>query len=93
LRDDTADIVHVQIGTMAGPTAALPGALLRSRSIVIRGAGAGSTPVAEIMAQLPGFMQRIASGEVTVPVRAFGLAQVAEAWAYRGPERAVVVPD
>ena len=92
LHDDTADIAYVQIGTMAGPTAALPGALLRSRNIVVRGAGAGSTPVAEIMKQLPGFMQRIADGEVVVPVRAFGLAQVADAWAYQGPERAVVVP-
>ncbi|WEG09162.1 zinc-binding alcohol dehydrogenase family protein [Microbacterium horticulturae] len=93
LHDDEADIVHVQIGTMAGATAALPGALLRSRRIVVRGAGAGSTPVAELMKQLPGFVQRVADGEVVVPVRAFALSQVAEAWAYRGAERAVVVPD
>jgi len=92
LHDDTADIAYVQIGSMGGMTAAMPAALLRSRRIVVRGAGAGSTPVAEIMAQMPGFMQRIAAGEVSVPVRAFGLAQVAEAWAYQGGERAVVVP-
>ncbi|QAY59957.1 zinc-binding alcohol dehydrogenase family protein [Microbacterium protaetiae] len=93
LGDDDADIVHVQIGTSGRARAALPGALLRSRNLVVRGAGAGSTPVAEIMAQLPAFMARIAAGEVTAPVRAFGLSQVADAWAYTGPDRAVVVPD
>lgn len=91
--DDDADILHVQLGTSSGARAALPGELLRSRRITVRGGGAGSTPVAEIFAQLPVFMERIASGEVAAPVREFSLSQIEQAWAYAGPERAVIVPD
>lgn len=92
LDEDTADILHVEIGTMAGPRAALPGSLLRSRRIAIRGSGAGSGSLAEIMTQLPLFMQKVASGEVVAPIRIFPLSRVADAWAYSGPDRAVVVP-
>jgi len=92
LEEDHADIMHVQIGTMAGTHAALPGALLRSRRITLTGAGAGSVSVAEMMAHLPAFMERVATGEISAPVREFPLSRVDEAWSYAGPERAVVVP-
>lgn len=92
LDDDTADIAHVQIGGLAGETAALPAQLLRSRRITVRGSGAGSASIADIMAALPAFIDVVASGRVTVAVRTFPLSRVADAWAYRGPERAVVVP-
>ena len=91
--EDDADILHVEMGTAAGGHAALPGELLRSRRLTVRGSGAGSTPVTEIMAQLPVFMEKVASGQVVAPVEVFPLARVDEAWAYRGPRRAVVVPD
>jgi len=93
LNDDDADIMHVQLGTSAGPHAALPGDLLRSRRITVCGSGAGATSVAEILAQLPAFMDRIAAGEVTAPVRRFPLSRVSQAWTYTGPDRAVIVPD
>lgn len=92
LGDDDADIRHLQIGAQGGPTAALPSALLRSRRITVQGSGAGSVPIVEIMAALPPYMARIASGQVRVPVRSYPLADVATAWADRGPDRAVVVP-
>jgi hypothetical protein len=38
-------------------------------------------------------MELIARGEVLPSVRAFPLTQIAQAWSYDGPERAVVVPD
>lgn len=93
LEEDDADILHVEIGTMAGERASLPGGLLRSRRFTVRGSGAGSAPMAEIMAALPVFMEKVASGEVVAPVEVFPLSRVDEAWAYRGPDRAVVVPD
>lgn len=92
LDEDTADISHVQIGSLGGRTAALPADLLRSRRITVRGSGAGSAPLAEIMAELGVFIQEVASGAMEVSVRAFPLSRIAEAWAYRGPARAVVVP-
>ena len=93
LDEDTADIAHVQIGATGGATAALPAPLLRSRRFTVRGFGAGSAPLAEIMAALPRFMDDVADGRIVTQVRAFPLSRVAEAWAYTGPERAVVVPD
>lgn len=93
LGDDTADIRHLQIGAQGGPTAALPSALLRSRRITVQGAGAGSVPIAEIIAALPSYMTRLTSGEVRVPVRSYPLTDVAAAWADRGPDRVVVVPN
>lgn len=93
MEDDDADILHVQIGTTAGARAALPGSLLRSRRLTVRGSGAGSVPVADIVAELPAFMERIAAGDVVAPVRVFPLSRVDQAWAYSGPDRAVVVPD
>ncbi len=92
LEEDEADILHVQIGDAAGPRAALPAALLRSRRIALRGSGAGSASVADIVAQLPVYMRRVADGDVVVPIRVFPLARIEEAWNHAGPERAVVVP-
>ncbi len=91
--EDTADIRHVQIGASGGATAALPSALLRSRRISVQGSGAGSSSLAEIMAALPPYMRRLAAGEVRVPIRTYPLRDVARAWADRGPDRVVVVPD
>ena len=93
LGDDTADIRHLQIGAQGGPTAALPSSLLRSRRITVQGAGAGSVPIADIVAALPGYMARLAAGEVRVPTRTYPLRDVADAWADHGPDRVVVVPD
>jgi NADPH:quinone reductase-like Zn-dependent oxidoreductase len=95
LREDTADIRYVQIGALAGPEAAVPSALLRSRKLTISGSGAGSVPAAEIKAQIPRYLRLIADGSVQVPFRTFPLSEVAEAWttsAGSGP-RVVLVRD
>lgn len=93
LGDDDADIRHVQIGAQGGARAALPSALLRSRRIAVQGAGAGSVPIAEIVAALPSYMAHLASGEVQAAIRRYPLSDVAAAWSDRGPDRVVVVPD
>jgi NADPH:quinone reductase-like Zn-dependent oxidoreductase len=94
LAEDTADISYVQIGALAGPEAAVPAALLRSRKLTIAGSGAGSIPAAEIKAQIPVYLQLIADGSVQVPVRTFPLSDVTAAWtasAESGP-RVVLIP-
>jgi NADPH:quinone reductase-like Zn-dependent oxidoreductase len=94
LAEDTADIAYVQIGALAGPEAAVPSALLRSRKLTISGSGAGSVPAAEIKAQIPLYLQLIADGSVQVPFRTFPLSDVAAAWtasAESGP-RVVLIP-
>jgi hypothetical protein len=95
LREDTADIRYVQIGSLAGAEAAVPSALLRSRKLTISVSGAGSVPAAEIRAQLPRYLELIADGSVQVPFGTFPLSGVAAAWttsAESGP-RVVLIPD
>lgn len=93
LDTDDYGVSYVQIGTMAGPDASVPGALLRSRNLTLGGSGLGGTPVAEIIARLPGFIDQIARGAVHVPYTAYPLSRVSEAWAADDGTRAVVVPD
>lgn len=95
LDEDAADIAYVQIGAMAGDDAQVPASLLRSRRIRISGSGAGSASIADIMRQVPLYMQRIADGEIDVPTTTFPLSAVAEAWSASTsePSRPVIVPD
>lgn len=44
---------YVQIGTVAGPDIALPGAVLRSKNFTLRGAGPGAWGFDELNAELP----------------------------------------
>lgn len=80
---------------MAGAEAAVPSSLLRSRRIRITGSGAGSAQLAEIMRQLPAYIQHIADGVITVQARVVPLSRVSAAWAAAqdGGDRVVVVPD
>lgn len=94
LEEDTANIAYVQIGAMAGPEAAVPAALLRSRHIRISGSGAGSASIADVMAQIPVYIQLIADHKVEVPTRTYPLSSISEAWTapVNGTRRTVIVP-
>jgi NADPH:quinone reductase-like Zn-dependent oxidoreductase len=92
--EDDGEIKYVQIGALAGPDAAVPSALLRSRRVTISGSGAGSVSGTEIKAQVPRYIELISNGSVDVPFRTFPLSDVGTAWtesATSGP-RVVVVP-
>ena len=71
---------YVHLGAAGGSTAAVPGAVLRSRPIEIVGSGAGSSPMSVILAQLPRYLAMLADGTLTARVRTFGLADIAAAW-------------
>jgi hypothetical protein len=70
----------------------VPAALLRSRKLRITGSGAGSASIADIIAEIPGYIALISEGAVDVPIRTFPLSMVSEAWdtAERGRPRVVV---
>lgn len=93
LDEDRTDISYVQIGAAAGSQAAVPAALLRSRKLRITGSGAGSASIADIIAEIPRYVELISDGVVDVPIRTFPLSQVSEAWeaAQRGRPRVVVL--
>ena len=92
LDGDRADIAYVQIGAVAGPHASVPADVLRSRKLRIWGSGAGSASIADIIAQIPHYIELIAGGAVDVPVQVFPLEHVSEAWnaAARGRPRVVI---
>lgn len=90
LEEDTADVLHVEIGAAAGATAALPAALLRSRHYRVQGSGAGSASVRGLLGELPRYIDLLASGQVVAPVRTMPLSRVAEAWHTGSGERIVL---
>ncbi|MGC3953007.1 MAG: zinc-binding alcohol dehydrogenase family protein [Propionicimonas sp.] len=92
LDEDDADISYVQIGALAGPDAAVPASLLRSRRITLSGSGAGSLSMTELFAQLPRLVALISDGVLEVPYTTYPLSRVAEAWTHTGRTRAVVTP-
>jgi NADPH:quinone reductase-like Zn-dependent oxidoreductase len=82
---------YVEIGQTAGPRASVPAALLRSTALTLRGSGAGSGSVQDVLAELPVYLQRLADGVVRVDVEAYPLDRVAEAWGATPRGRRVVV--
>ena len=92
LEADRTDIAYVQIGAAAGAQAAVPAAVLRSRKLRITGSGAGSASLADILAEIPRYIQLISDGAVDVPIRTYPLSMVSEAWeaAKRGRPRVVI---
>lgn len=94
LDEDRANVSYVEIGAMAGSDAAVPASLLRSRHIRISGTGAGSASVADVVAQIPIYMQLIADHKIEVPTQTFALSSIADAWtaSKSSGRRVVVVP-
>lgn len=70
---------YVQIGTVAGPDVALPGAVLRSKDVTIRGAGPGAWGFDELQAALPDMLALL--GKVPPPlVRVEPMSKIGEVW-------------
>lgn len=85
----------VQIGSVAGPTAAVPSAALRASGLEILGSGQGSVPTGDLLAELPALAQEITAGTFSVEAEPVALADVERAWAQAGsgPRRTVLVPS
>ncbi|KUJ20228.1 uncharacterized protein LY89DRAFT_780061 [Mollisia scopiformis] len=80
----------VQIGSMAGTEAALPGAVLRSKDITLRGSGPGAFKISDLVDSLPGLLNVLKS----VPerdLRVVSLVDVKKVW-NQGGERIVFIP-
>jgi NADPH:quinone reductase-like Zn-dependent oxidoreductase len=83
----------VQIGSVAGPTAAIPSAALRAARLQIVGSGQGSVPTRDILAELPQIAEAIAQGSFVIDAEAVPLAQVEQVWGRAvGSHRIVITP-
>jgi NADPH:quinone reductase-like Zn-dependent oxidoreductase len=90
--DRSRPLTWVEIGSVAGPTAAIPSAALRAAKLQIVGSGQGSVSTRDIVAELGELAAEITAGTFTVDVRAMSLAEVGSAWTTTGTERIVLVP-
>jgi len=85
-------LTWIQIGAVAGATAAIPSAALRAARLDIVGSGQGSVTSREYLAELPALAEQIAAGTFDVDARAVPLADVEQAWAATTGQRIVFVP-
>jgi NADPH:quinone reductase-like Zn-dependent oxidoreductase len=91
-QDLGAPLTWIQIGSVAGPDAAIPSAALRSARLQIVGSGIGSVPGRDFLTELPELVSAITSGSFDVRARAVALADVASAWTASTRDRIVLVP-
>jgi NADPH:quinone reductase-like Zn-dependent oxidoreductase len=92
--DRGAPLTWIQIGSVAGPTAAIPSAALRSARLQIIGSGIGSVPGRDFVKELPKLASAVADGAFDVRARAVPLAEVEQAWTATAgtQDRIVFVP-
>lgn len=82
---------YVHIGSLAGTTTSLDGAILRSKSLTIRGAGPGSWAMSEMAKQLPSLMEAFRQIPHT-KVREVPLRDIESVWGEKGGDRVVFKP-
>ena len=93
-QDRSRPLTWIQIGSVAGPDAAIPSAALRSARLTIVGSGIGSVPGRDFVKELPKLASAVAKGTFEVKARAVPLADVEQAWTSTlgTDERIVLVP-
>lgn len=80
----------IQVGESAAPVITLPAAVLRSRSLTIRGT-AGIPPRDVLARAMMQIMDWAAGGQITIETEAIPLAQVQEAWQRNERSRRIVL--
>ena len=70
----------IQIGSVAGPTMAMPSVALRSTNLRVLGTGQGSVPVSDIVAELPHLVDELCNGRISVEPLRIALSDVESAW-------------
>jgi NADPH:quinone reductase-like Zn-dependent oxidoreductase len=93
--DRSRPLTWIEIGSVAGPTAAIPSVALRAARLQIVGSGQGSVSTREILAELPDLAQQITNGTFDIDARPTPLADVEQAWAdaARTTQRIVITPQ
>ncbi|NEA35826.1 zinc-binding alcohol dehydrogenase family protein [Streptomyces sp. SID13031] len=89
--DSDRPLTWIEVGSIAGPTAAIPSAALRAARLQIVGSGQGSVPTRDILAELPALAEVITSGAFQIDARAVPLAEVQTAWKETDAEHRVVI--
>jgi NADPH:quinone reductase-like Zn-dependent oxidoreductase len=89
--DPGKPLTWIEIGSVAGPTAAIPSAALRAIRLQIVGSGQGSIPTSGILSELPAIAVQISSGGYQLDVRAVPLSDVETAWSDTAADQRIVI--
>ncbi|QDS69129.1 hypothetical protein FKW77_010371 [Venturia effusa] len=85
----TTPVQYVQIGSLASPDITLPGAILRSKDIAMRGAGPGAWKMNEFAVQIPELLDALVRVKPQ-PVQTITLKDIEEKWDTKG-DRLIVL--
>ncbi|MGH3968540.1 MAG: quinone oxidoreductase family protein [Mycobacterium sp.] len=93
-RDRSKELVWIEIGSMAAPSAEIVSAALRSTRLQLVGSGIGSVPGHDFRKEIPQIAKAITDGAFDVPTRTVPLSEVATAWTQTldAGERVVFLP-
>jgi NADPH:quinone reductase-like Zn-dependent oxidoreductase len=84
-------VQYVHIGGLGGLDINLPGSVLRSKNLTIRGSGPGAWSMQEVVKTMPEMLEAL-KGVPEQPVKKVKLADVEKEWNNAGSERLVFVP-
>ena len=86
-------LTWIEIGSVAGPGAAIPAAALRAARLQIVGSGQGSVSTRDILAELPALAREITEGSFEIDAWPTSLTDVEQAWAAGTAQRIVITPQ
>jgi hypothetical protein len=84
-------LTWIEIGSVAGASAAIPSAALRALRLQIVGSGQGSVPTRDILAEIPTLASEITGGTFHIDARAVPLANVEPAWNDTSTDQRIVI--
>ncbi|GIZ36725.1 hypothetical protein CKM354_000019200 [Cercospora kikuchii] len=84
-------VQYVHIGALSTTEISLPGHVLRSKDITIRGSGPGSWSMQSFMKTLPDLLAAMRHVQEQ-PIRVAKFEDIEQEWEHSGPERLVFVP-
>jgi len=91
--DTSLPLTWIEVGSIAGPTAAIPSAALRAVPLQIVGSGQGSVSTDDIAAELADLATAVAAGTFRIDARAVPITEIELAWVDpNNDERIVIVP-
>ncbi|KAF3914529.1 Zeta-crystallin [Arthrobotrys entomopaga] len=85
----TKPVQYVHIGGLAGLEATIPGSVLRSNQITIRGAGPGSWSMGQLGKELPALLKAFTNVKPR-DVKAVPLSEIEKVWSYQKTDERVV---
>jgi hypothetical protein len=92
--DRAKQLTWLEIGSIAGASAAIPSAALRAARLEIVGSGQGSVATGQILAELPELARELGGGGFAIYVSPIPLSDIEDAWslAAHTRRRIVIVP-